>query len=198
MSADIKTTDAVFYHGFINSGGQKMSKSLGNVINPLSLVEEYGADVVRYVLLRHVSSAEDSDLTLDAIREHYTAHLTNGLGNLVARVMKLAEAHLDESVRIEAMPTPREFIHAIDSFEFNKAMDIIWSRITALDERITNEKPFAVVKEDEEKGRTLIGELVVEVYQIGWLLAPFMPGTSEEVMKAVLINKKPENLFPRL
>ncbi len=198
MSADIKNTDSVFYHGFITSGGQKMSKSLGNVINPLSLVEEYGADVVRYVLLRHVSSAEDSDLTLDAIREHYTAHLTNGLGNLVARVMKLAEAHLDESVRIEAMPTPREFIHAIDSFEFNKAMDIIWSRITALDERITNEKPFAVVKEDEEKGRTLIGELVVEVYQIGWLLAPFMPGTSEEVMKAVLINKKPENLFPRL
>lgn len=198
MSADIKNTDSVFYHGFITSGGQKMSKSLGNVINPLDLVEEYGTDAVRYVLLRHISSAEDSDLTLEAIREHYTAHLTNGLGNLVARVMKLAETHLNESVQIESAPTPREFIHAIDSFEFNKAMDIIWSRITALDERITSEKPFTVVKEDGEKGRALIRELATEVYQIGLLLVPFMPKTSELIVKAALENKKPENLFPRL
>lgn len=198
LSADIKNTDSVFYHGFITSGGQKMSKSLGNVINPLDLVEEYGTDAVRYVLLRHISSAEDSDLTLEAIREHYTAHLTNGLGNLVARVMKLAETHLNEPVQTEAAPAPRECIHAIDSFEFNKAMDLIWSRITALDERITTEKPFAVVKGDVEKGRALIGELAAEVYQIGRLLAPFMPATSDLIIKSVRENKKPENLFPRL
>ena len=70
MSADIKNTDSVFYHGFITSGGQKMSKSLGNVINPLDLVAKYGTDAVRYLLLRHVSPSEDSDLTLEAIHDH--------------------------------------------------------------------------------------------------------------------------------
>jgi len=198
LSADIKNTDSVFYHGFIISGGQKMSKSVGNVINPLDLVEEYGTDAVRYVLLRHVSPSEDSDLTLEAIREHYTAHLTNGLGNLVARVMKLAETHLVEPVHPVEVRLPQEYTDAIGAFEFNKAMDLIWSRITALDERITSEKPFAIVKEDAEKGRTLIGELVAEVRQIGHLLAPFTPATSELIAKAVLENKKPENLFPRL
>lgn len=198
LSADIKNTDSVFYHGFITSGGQKMSKSLGNVINPLDLVKEYGTDAMRYVLLRHVSPSEDSDLTLEAIREHYTAHLTNGLGNLVARVMKLAETHLNEPVRVESAFASQECIQTIDSFEFNKAMDLIWSRITALDERITSEKPFAVVKEDEEKGRMLIRELATEVHQIGLLLTPFMPETGELIMKAVLENKKPDNLFPRL
>ncbi|MFA5996119.1 MAG: methionine--tRNA ligase [Candidatus Paceibacterota bacterium] len=198
LSADIKNTNSVFYHGFITSGGQKMSKSLGNVINPLDLVEKYGTDAVRYVLLRHVSPSEDSDLTLEAIHEHYTAHLTNGLGNLVARVMKLAETHLAGPADSVEVRLPQEYTDAIDAFEFNKAMDLIWSRVSVLDERITSEKPFAVVKENEEKGRALIRELAAEVYQIGQLLAPFMPATSEEVMKAVTENKKPENIFPRL
>ena len=198
MSADIKNTDTVFYHGFITSGGQKMSKSLGNVINPLDIVEKYGTDAVRYILLRHVSPAEDSDLTLETIHEHYTAHLTNGLGNLVARVMKLAETHLLEPVSPVAVQPPREYGEALEAFEFNKAMDFIWTRITALDERITNEKPFAVVKEDMEKGCALISELALEVYQIGAFLAPFMPATSVLVQRAVIENKKPDNLFPRL
>ncbi|HQT83047.1 MAG TPA: class I tRNA ligase family protein, partial [Candidatus Paceibacterota bacterium] len=199
MSADIKNTDTVFYHGFITSGGQKMSKSLGNVINPLELVEKYGTDATRYVLLRHTSPFEDSDLTLDAIHEHYTAHLTNGLGNLVARVMKLAETHLPEPVaRPETSPFPDEYWNALNAFEFNRAMDLIWARIQALDERITAEKPFTIVKEDAERGRAIIAELATELYRIGRLLNPFMPKTNELIKKAVLENKKPDNLFPRI
>jgi methionyl-tRNA synthetase len=199
MSADVKGTDQVFYHGFITSGGQKMSKSLGNVINPLALMEQYGTDAVRYILLRHLSPVEDSDLTLEAIHDHYTAHLTNGLGNLVARVMKLAETHLPEPiVRTELTKFPQEYLDALHSFEFNRAMDMIWARITALDERITNEEPFLVVKEDIEKGRAMIRELVIELYQIALFLNPFMPKTSEILKKAVQENKKPENIFPRL
>lgn len=198
ISADIKNTDTVFYHGFITSGGQKMSKSLGNVINPLGLVQIYGIDATRYLLLRHVSPFEDSDLTLEAVHDHYTAHLTNGLGNLVARIMQLAETHLVEPIHPVAVQPSQEYTDAINAFEFNKAMDLIWARISALDERITAEKPFSVVKEDIEKGRAMIGELVNELYQIGCLLTPFMPSTSEEVQKAVLENKKPDNLFPRL
>lgn len=199
FSADIKNTDTVFYHGFITSGGQKMSKSLGNVINPLDLVGTYGTDAVRYVLLRHLSSVEDSDLTLEAIHDHYTAHLTNGLGNLVARVMKLAETHLTEPIaRPEESPFPQEYWEALDAYEFNRVMDMIWSRITALDERITSEAPFKVVKEDVERGQTMIRELVIELYQIAHLLNPFMPKTNEVLKQAILENKKPENLFPRL
>lgn len=199
LSADIKNTDTVFYHGFITSGGQKMSKSLGNVINPLDLVEKYGTDAVRYVLLRHVSPCEDSDLTLEAIHEHYTAHLTNGLGNLVARVMKLAETHLPEPVTLpESLSLPQEYTDALGVFEFNRAMDLLWAHITVLDERITNEKPFSIVKDDIEKGNALIRELVLKVYTIGCLLNPFMPKTSELIKKAVRENKKPDNLFPRL
>ncbi len=199
LSANIPASKQIFIHGFITSGGQKMSKSLGNVVNPLDLVEEYGADAVRYVLLRHVSPFEDSDLTREAIREHYTAHLTNGLGNLVARVMKLAETHLIEPVaQPESMPFSQEYRATIDAFRFNEAMDMIWAKVGALDERITSEKPFAVVKEDEKKGRVMIAELATELYQIGQLLAPFMPTTSDTIKAAVFKNKKPENLFPRL
>ena len=87
MSAQIKNTDKIFYHGFINSGGQRMSKSLGNVISPYELVKKYGTDATRYLLLRHVHPVDDSDVTWERLDEWYTANLVNGLGNLVARVM---------------------------------------------------------------------------------------------------------------
>ncbi len=199
LSAGLPFSRQVFIHGFITSGGQKMSKSLGNVIDPVALIEEYGADAVRYVLLRHVSPFEDSDLSVESVREHYTAHLTNGLGNLVARVMKLAETHLPEPIaQPEPSPFPQEYWDALDAFEFNRAMDLIWARVQAADERITAEKPFAVVKEDAEKGRAIIADLARELYAIAHLLQPFMPATSDAIKAAVLANKKPENLFPRL
>ncbi len=206
MSAGLPRSKQVVVQGFVTSGGQKMSKSLGNVVNPLDLTRVYGADVLRYYLARHMSSFEDSDFTEVHFREAYTANLTNGLGNLVARVMKLAETHLPEPACGEPVESvvpvesayPQEYREAINAFEFNRAMDLIWAKVGALDERITSEKPFAVVKEDEEKGRAMIAALVLELYEVGMLLAPFMPATSEEIKKAVLENKKPENLFPRL
>jgi methionyl-tRNA synthetase len=199
MSAGLPNSKQILIQGFVTSGGQKMSKSLGNVINPLDLVEKYGTDAVRYVLLRHTSAFEDSDLTLEAIHDHYTAHLTNGLGNLVARIMQLAETNPPAPiVRPEPAPFPSEYTDAIAAFEFNRAMDLIWAHIATLDERITSEKPFVIVKEDAEKGRAIISELALELYWIGRLLNPFMPKTSEAIKKAVLENKKPENLFPRI
>ena len=101
MSAGIKNTDQIFYHGFINSGGQKMSKSLGNIISPYDLVKKYGTDATRYMLLRHINPMEDSDVTWERLDEWYTAHLTNGLGNLVARVMKLAEESYNPTAQYE-------------------------------------------------------------------------------------------------
>lgn len=199
LSAGLPLSQQVCIHGFITSGGQKMSKSLGNVIDPMQVAERYGVDALRYVLLRHVNPFEDSDLTLDAIQEQYTAHLTNGLGNLVARILKLAETHLDAPVApSEQASFPEAYVTAIDAFRFNEALDFVWARITAADERITAEKPFAVVKEDLEKGKAMIQELALELYAIGQLLQPCMPATSDTIKAAVLANKKPENLFPRL
>lgn len=203
MSADIKHTDRVFYHGFITSGGQKMSKSLGNVISPLELVEKYGTDAVRYVLLRHVSPAEDSDLTLEAIHEHYTAHLTNGLGNLVARVMKLAEVYIESPAHLvnRGSYISAANIHVdedIGKFEFNHALDEIWNQIKELDEAITKREPFKLVKEKPEEGKAMILDMTAQLYGIGLILEPFMPETSKKIQDAIRINKKPENLFPRL
>ncbi|MES2225408.1 MAG: methionine--tRNA ligase [Patescibacteria group bacterium] len=199
MSSNIKATDQVFYHGFINSGGARMSKSLGNVISPYELVAKYGTDATRYLLLRHVHPTEDTDVTWERLDEWYTANLVNGLGNLVARVMKLAETNLDAPItRPDASPFPGEYWGAVNTFNFNQALDLVWSRIGELDERITREEPFKLVKTDPTAGKNLISELVLELYQIGRLLNPFMPAANELIKKTVLENKKPENLFPRL
>jgi len=199
MSAGIKNTDQIFYHGFITSSGQKMSKSLGNVIHPYDLVKKYGTDATRYLLLRHVHPFEDSDVTWERLDEWYTANLVNGLGNLVARVMKLAETHLDGPIPApEAAPFPSELTEALASFEFGHALDYVFERIAAADARMTAEEPFKVVKTDAEKGKEIICELAAEVYWIGRFLHAFMPSTSEAIHTAVLENKKPENLFPRL
>src|SRR3989344_1655440 len=200
MSADIKTTDAVFYHGFINSGGQKMSKSLGNVISPLGLVKTYGTDAVRYILLRHVSPFEDSDLTFEAISEHYTAHLSNGLGNLVARVMKLAEEHLPNPIALtkEDEKTAEEFSKKIEEFKFNEAMDIVFAKISAADVYMNTKEPYKKIKTDADTARKDIEHLVRELYSVAIHLVSTMPRTSEIIKNAVKENKKPDNLFPRL
>lgn len=199
MSADIKNTDTVFYHGFINSGGQKMSKSIGNVISPYELIEKYGTDAARYLLLRHVHPVDDSDVTWEKLDEWYTANLANGIGNLTARITKLAETHLENPVEHpEPEPFPSEYTEALEAFKFNEALDHVWKLIGDLDKRITDEEPFKVVKVDLEKGRELIVEYMQELYLIARLLNSALPHTSEIIKKAVLENTKPEGLFGRL
>lgn len=195
LSAGLPFSRQILIHGNIISGGQKMSKSLGNVIDPMVVAQKYGVEALRYVLLRHASPFEDSDLTLEAIHEHYTAHLTNGLGNLVARVMKLAEQYLPAPI---ATPSWHDRWDFIDTFEFNEELNHIWYEIGAIDQVMTNEKPFAVIKTDEERGRRLITQMVEQMYIVARRLAPFIPATSEKILAAIKENKKPDNLFPRL
>jgi len=198
MSADVETTDRVIYHGFITSGGQKMSKSLGNVIAPADLVARYGTDATRYLLLRHVHPFEDTDVTFERLDEWYNAHLANGVGNLASRIMKLAETHLVSTPDIPADTIPENFKEAFARYAVNEAADIVWQRITALDERIQAEQPFKVVKTDPEAGKAMISSLVVELYTIGRMLNPLMPTTSRQLKDAVRANRKPENLFARI
>lgn len=194
-SAGIKATDKVFYHGFINSGGHKMSKSLGNTIDPYALVERYGTDGARYIMLRHVHPTDDSDLTWEKMDEYYTANLVNGLGNVVSRVMKMAETHLEPE---EFAPLDPTTLDAPDMLNFQQAMDHIWTLIQHVDERITETEPFKLVKTDPEAAKIILRELRSDVLYIGRLLLPAMPETSATIRKAVRANQKPDNLFTRL
>lgn len=191
MSAGVKNTDKVVYHGFVTSGGQKMSKSLGNVINPLDLVKEYGADTVRYFLLRHVSPFEDSDVTLEGIKEAYNANLANGLGNLASRTLTLSEKYLD---KLPEFPENdfSEYFKSFEEFDVKLAMDYVWNEIGALDRFIQETEPFKVIKVDEQKGKELISNMIVRLYKIAKMLNPIMPETSVALEKLIKENKKPE------
>jgi methionyl-tRNA synthetase len=204
MSAQIKLTDQVFYHGFINSGGQKMSKSLGNVINPYDLITKYGLDATRYLLLRHVQPADDSDVTWERLDEWYTANLVNGLGNLVARVQKLAETHLEVPVPLENTDTEIDpaFNALIETFRFNEALDHVFQIVGESDALMTEREPFKKVKSEDvalqEEGRADITILVRNLAKIAAHLSVMLPGTSEAILASVRDNKRPENMFARL
>lgn len=199
MSAGLPTTDTIFYHGFITSGGQKMSKSLGNVISPFELVEKYGTEATRFFLLKHVHPLDDTDITWERLDEWYTADLVNGVGNLASRIMKMAETHLAEPVeRPETVGFPEEYTNAIENFRMDQALDYVWKRIGDLDEKIAVTEPFKLVKVDTDAAVLLIQELTLELYTIGRMLHPFMPETCVAIKDAVLANRKPENLFPRI
>ncbi len=204
LSVGLPFSKQIFIHGFITSNGQKMSKSLGNVINPIVMIERYGVDAVRYVLLRHVSPDDDSDLTPEAIGEHYTAHLTNGLGNLVARVMKLAEEHLPHAIELslDDEKIDEVFIEKVNAFRFNEAMDLIFAKIAAADAFMTEHAPYKGIKSgdtvEREAARNDIEDLVHRLANIAAHLVPAMPRTAAAIASAVRKNIKPENLFPRL
>lgn len=199
-SADLAPTDTVIYHGFINIGGHKMSKSLGNVISPNDLVTRYGTEATRYLLLRHVHPFDDTDITWERLDEWYTAGLVNGLGNLASRIMKMAETHLGG--QIELFDLEKSFhgpyADALNSYEINRSFDYVWSVIQRIDETITVQEPFKLVKTDLEAGKDIIVRLVSELQKVAFHLQPFMPETSKIILEAVKTNKKPDNLFPRL
>ncbi len=216
LSAGIKPTDTIFYHGFINSGGQKMSKSLGNVISPYEMVARYGTDATRYILLRHVNPFDDSDLTWEKMDEYYTANLVNGLGNLVARVMKMAETHLENSegpsasfkdvvdfsdslyMNVSVGALELRYKQDLQQFHFHNVLDFVWGLIQLADMKITDTEPFKLIKENKKAAQEIIKELVQSVYLVAKLLEPLMPETAAKILDAVTQNKKPENLFPRL
>jgi len=199
MSAGLPTTNTIVYHGFITGeGGIRMSKSLGNVINPSDIVKEYGTDALRYFLLREISSFEDSPFTMERFKDAYNSGLANGLGNLASRILTLSEKYLEKCPEIPEHSIPQEFKDHLDKFEIQKATNLIWEKIKELDELIQKEEPFKVVKVDLPKGKQMISELAVKLYTIARMLNPIMPETNVLLKKLIKENKKPEKpLFLR-
>ncbi|OHA91527.1 MAG: methionine--tRNA ligase [Candidatus Zambryskibacteria bacterium RIFCSPHIGHO2_01_FULL_49_18] len=187
MSAGLKATDYIVYHGFVTGeGGVKMSKSLGNVISPLDIVEEYGTDALRYFLLREISSFEDSPFTIERFKDAYNSGLANGLGNLVSRIMTLAESNLDKPTEIAEWEDLSEYLDLLNKFEVNLAANYVWNKIGALDREIQEKKPW------ESKDKDIISGLVQKLYSIARMLNPLMPETSAKIKELIKVNKKPE------
>lgn len=199
MSAGLPLTQSVVYHGFVTGeGGIRMSKTIGNVINPTEVVKEYGTDALRYFLLGEISSFEDSPFTMERFKEAYNAGLANGLGNLASRILTLSEKYLEKCPKIPENSIPKEFFEILDTYDVKKATGYVWERIQNLDKKIQETEPFKVVKVDEAKGKEIITELVVELYAIARMLNPILPETNERLKALIKANKKPESpLFPR-
>ena len=201
MSAGLPTSKQIIIHGFVTSGGQKMSKSFGNVIDPFRLVEEYGTDAVRYFLVRHVHPFEDTDVTLEKFKEAYNSNLANGLGNLVSRIMTLSAAHLDPVLsrrRLDIVKAAPLIAEHFDRYELNQAADMIWQKIGALDAMIQCDEPYKTVKTDLAKGKEQIISLVHGLDEIASWLIPFLPATSAAITGLICQNRAPSRpLFPR-
>lgn len=198
-SAGLPPSKHILIHGFVTSGGKKMSKSVGNVINPLDVIEEYGADALRYYLAREMNTFEDGDFTIEQFRESYNANLANGLGNLVSRTMKMATTHVTEEVTYSEEIPFDKYMTFMDSFELQKAADLIWEKIAKLDTYITETEPFKTIKEDKEKAVKDIIYVMTGLYTISCMLEPFMPETSQTIKTLLKEHKVPEQpLFKRL
>lgn len=206
MSVGIKPSKQIVINGFIlGAGGQKMSKSLGNVINPFDVLRDFTdvahapEDVLRFIVTHDISSFEDSSVSVESIRESYSANLANGLGNLVSRIMRLAVTHLEKPVEIRSQEFSKEYDEAFEKYDLRLAMHYTMEKARYLDGHIQTTEPFRVVKTDPEKGKAMITELVQQLYHVAFLLTPFLPRTAEAIRMLIKEHKMPEKpLFNRL
>ncbi len=205
MSAGIRPSKQIVIHGFVTSDGRKMSKSLGNVINPFEMVEKFGTDPLRYFLTREMTPFEDGDFTEGRFKEAYNSGLANGLGNLTSRILKMSESYFDTSPILNDIDGGlnlkseifADYQRLVENYEFKSAMDFIWEKIGMLDLEIQNKKPFSVFKTDPESAKEIVKQLLLQLLTISRLLAPFMPETSEKILEAIRLNKMPAPLFLR-
>lgn len=196
LSAGLKLPKRIFVHEYFTVDGQKMSKTVGNVYDPVPILERMGADPLRYYCLAKISPFADGDFSEEKLLTAYTSDLANGIGNLVSRVSTMAD-------QIALKIPPVKFKHnlsigtAISLFQFDKALKIIWDKIKNADTLINEREVWKLEGTEKEK---VLMDLVNRLRQIGTDLTPFLPETAEKILK---IFEGPEikklgGLFPRL
>jgi methionyl-tRNA synthetase len=203
MSLDIDLPKVLYVHGFINIDGKKMSKSLGNYVSPNDVIDKYGADAVRYFLLRHVPSYSDGDFSWATFEAAYNNELANELGNVVQRTVAMIENY--QGGEIGDIPPPEHDIagyqQAIAECRLDRALDDVWQQVRGLNQYIEEEKPWLIAKTDDKQHlREVLAYQVSCILEIATLLDPFMPDTSAKI-KAVFKDSKTHplktTLFPK-
>ena len=197
LSAGLPNSKQVFIHGFMTSEGKKMSKSLGNVINPVDLVKKYGTDAVRYYLLREIPPTEDGDFTYEKFEQRYNSDLASGLGNLVARVLGISLKAESKNTKPrkgiikKVKETRKNYSSLLEEYKFNETLAVLWELMSYCDRYINEEKLW------ETKSPEVINDLFFAIAELGIMLEPFLPETSEKIKRAIK-ERKSEVLFPRI
>jgi methionyl-tRNA synthetase len=212
LALDLPLPKKIFAHGFFTIDGKKMSKTVGNVLDPNALVDKFGADAVRYALLREFPFGEDGDISEAKIASRYEKDLANGLGNLLQRVLvmiKKYDCHFDRSntpdchlepfdkLRVNSVERSLAPQKDIESLRFDNALRLIWDSLRKSNENIDKEKPWELAKTDKEKLTKILRAEHSRLVTIAHFLEPFMPETAKK-MQEQLASLEPTPLFPRL
>lgn len=205
MSAGIPNSKQVFINGFITVDGQKMSKSLNNVISPEEMIEKFGVDGTRYLLLSIGGNfGEDTDITWEKMTEKYNADLANGLGNLISRVVKLSSnSNFEFLISNQIKISNNKIFKFIGNLELSQALECVWDIIRESNKFIEDNKPWELRKRiengdrEKEKFEKIMKKLILDLYLISDLLIPFLPETSEKIKKAIE-TKESVILFQRI
>lgn len=195
-SAGVPLPSEEFVHGYITVDGQKISKSLGNIVDPIQLVDDFGADAVRYYLLREINSWGDGDFSATRFKDIYNGELANGLGNLVARVARLASDTSLSLPQKKNFTFKKEVSANLKNYRFDLAISAIWDEISQLDKQINEQKPWELGGADLKK---TISPIAQEIREIGFNLSPFLPETSKRILDQFSGKvEQGKSLFPRI
>lgn len=199
MAAGLPNSHQVVINGFVvGEGGIRMSKTVGNVVDPRDIAAEYGTDALRLFLIKEISPFEDSPFTADRFKDFYNSALANGLGNLVSRTMNMVVAY-DVDISTVVFPEFADIRHpAYDTFELNQVANAIWDEIRDLDLYIAEQAPFKKVKVDPDAAHDDLRHVVQGLARIAVSLQPIMPECAAKIIELILSRQKPETaLFLR-
>lgn len=195
LSANLPVPSLVYSHEYLTINGQKISKSLGNIINPEEVVEKFGKEGARYVLLSSLPYSKDGDMTWEKMTEKYNADLANGLGNLVSRVLKLAKNVI--TVSVQDKNKHAEYHAKMQEYRLAEALEYVIALVREANKFIEDNKPWELAKTDEAKFAEVMQKLLADLADIAVLLIPFLPETAAKIKNA-LETKEIEPLFQRI
>ncbi len=190
----------ILSHGMVLSDGQKMSKSIGNVVDPIEVIRRHGVDAFRYFFLRHIDTFADSDFTWEKFENAYNNELANDLGNLVQRVATLVHKNVPNLVASAPSELPKEYRELMDKYEYAHAFDYVWDKVQAINRKIDEEKPWSLAKNGEtEKLNASLSGLVADIVNVNEMLSPFIPETTEKISEVFSGEIMPPEvpLFPK-
>ncbi|MBI3288641.1 MAG: methionine--tRNA ligase, partial [Elusimicrobia bacterium] len=205
MAAGLPLPKKVFAHGWWTVDGEKMSKSLGNFVDPYDITVEFGVDAFRYFLLREMPFGNDGDFSKASLTRRYNAELANDLGNLVSRVAEMVDKFIggrlppkppldgDFYTTVVAKRTP-ELSEKMENLDFHGALDTIWDVIRSLNARVNEKAPWKLAKTDLKQCEIVLFDLVWSLRLVSGWLEPFMPQTAAKIHMQIGVRLFPDAL----